>query len=200
MHYLPRLSITLLILLILAIPLNAHADDLVNSEAIAGDWVGTGNPDNMTNETTGSVSQCIIANDNVADNASGGQNNTQNNGIVNMDIYGSFNQGKYATGGQNSIQNSGTVDGTIFGTYNSKQYSSGGENIIKNFGRVQDNIYGPLNYYTNATGGGNTITNNGTYSGRQHLRHLKQRRRMFKRLGVKHRIQFRHRGRRHFCR
>ena len=141
-------------------PGGAGAADLTNTGTISGNWTGTSDPDTMTNESTGSVSGSIIANDNSAASSSGGSNIIMNHGSVDGNIRGSYNTGEYSSGGGNEINNFGTVDLRIFGSHNTGVGSSGGGNTISNSGTGYD-FFGSRNEGYDTSGGGNTITNSG---------------------------------------
>lgn len=124
-----------------------------------GDWYGSTDPDQLTNESGATVGGNIYGNDNSADGSSGGENTISNAGTVDDNIYGSYNDGAGSSGGSNTIINSGDVDGSIYGTDNWGTDSSGGGNTIINSGAVALDVCGSRNYRDGTSGGDNTIIN-----------------------------------------
>ncbi len=132
----------------------------------AGDWLGSGDPDQLTNETGATVSGSVYGNPNTAATGySGGENTIINSGTVTGFIYGSDNEGNGTSGGGNTITNSGMVSISILGSGNSGDNASGGGNTITNTGTVTNIIFGTYNNGTNCGGGSNTIINYGSAGG-----------------------------------
>ena len=59
----------------------------------AGDWYGSADPDQLTNESGATVNGDIYANHNSAGGSSGGENAIINHGTLNGTAYGSYNSG-----------------------------------------------------------------------------------------------------------
>ena len=134
----------------------------------AGDWNGSGDLDQLTNDAGATVSGSVYGNPNTAATGySGGENTITNAGTVNDHIYGSYNEADGVSGGENQITNSGTVIRNVYGSRNEGDGSIGGGNTINNSGTVTGDIYGTCNLGIGASSGGsgNTITNSGTVGG-----------------------------------
>ena len=134
----------------------------------AGDWNGSGDLDQLTNDAGATVSGSVYGNPNTAATGySGGENTITNAGTVNDHIYGSYNEADGVSGGENQITNSGTVIRNVYGSRNEGDGSIGGGNTITNSGTVTGDICGTLNSGagTSSGGAGNTITNSGTVGG-----------------------------------
>ncbi|KIX13086.1 autotransporter domain-containing protein [Dethiosulfatarculus sandiegensis] len=130
-----------------------------------GDWYGSADPDQLTNESGATVNGDIYANHNSAGGSSGGGNTISNQagGQVDESIYGSYNEGVGSSGGGNNISNSGAVVDNIYGSRNTGANSSGsGNTITNNSYNVDGVIFGSSNEGEGSSGGGNTIINSGS--------------------------------------
>ena len=134
----------------------------------AGDWNGSGDPDQLTNDAGATVSGNIYGNPNTDVTGYDGGGNTINNaGTVDDNIYGSYNQAGGVSGDGNTITNSGTVSDAVYGSYNLGSSSSGGSNTITNTatGAVTNDIIGSDNQGDGSSGCKNTIVNAGNVTG-----------------------------------
>ena len=164
-------AVCLLAALGLACATPAWAATASNAGAIVGDWLGTADDDDYTNESTGSISGDANMAQGGSDEftnagsingsifmSSDGHNTVTNSGTVNAAIYGNANTDAGASSGHNTITNSGTAD-SLLGSLNTGAGSSGGQNTIYNYGTVHSDIIGSDNFGENTSGGQNIIFN-----------------------------------------